>query len=287
MKLNKKILGIFLSVVIMAAFGAAANAQIKTTRFDLEFSNNKEVSDVAKILAAVTKEDIFLERQGLGTDNITRSNMLLGAGGLDFSKQNGIVMPIFNDYSDKNEVQVKDNEKLQNGVTNDEINKIEINEEDIEKSRAKTIKQMKAKLEEMEEILKYYNENVEKGIDFKKAGKELLEKKIEIALKYGINEKNIDKLRAFFYNEKEELLDLAKSLLSKVNVDSYRNYYIKDVKENIDKIKNVSAEEVKKAQKDVKFIGFEDVTKYNEFAGQERDSRRMEKLEEALNFAEK
>ena len=185
-KLNKKLMGIFLSVFMIAAFSAVASAKIKTVELNVVDEKSNEVSDGAKILALSAAYDKILEKNSLKSQNLVNQNELIPAGELKMFKKDG-KMPLYYDFSDKSQLEAIAVNKLEKKIKNGEANKIisGLEDEDIKKSKEKAIKQMQQKLENLKKVVE--NEDEQKKLNLNKDGVEFqkndyipdLEKKIE------------------------------------------------------------------------------------------------------------
>ncbi len=290
-KLNRKLMGIFLSVSMIAAFSSVASAKIKTAKVNLEVKENTKVSDIAKCMVGVTKYDRFMEKEKINGGNIISQNMLCGAGNMP-KMENGGKIPLFIDYTDKDQQKVKNIEKIEDGVNSNKINEIEIKKEDVEESKKKTVKEMKLELKKIENRIEWYDKYVKgrdkKDVDYKEAGKELLKNEVEILKEQGVEEDKIQNFKRIVEENLKNIGDLAKSNLNLEDetVKFYKDSYKNELEQKIKKVETVKPEEVEKAQKDVNIVEFKDFTKETEESIKnncsKEDYEKMKKAEEEL-----
>ncbi len=231
-KLNKKLMGIFLSVSMIAAFSAVASAKIKTVELNVVDEKSNEVSDGAKILALSAAYDKILEKNSLKSQNLVNQNELIPAGELKMFKKDG-KMPLYYDYSDQSQLEAIAVNKLEEIIKNGEANKIisGLEDKDIKKSKEKAIKQMQQKLENLKKVVE--NEDEQKKLNLNKDGVEFqkndyipdLEKKIEEVRNIKIEE--VQKAKEFvkFKDLKdvtEEIEEHDKSIMSKEDYEKMK-----------------------------------------------------------------
>ncbi len=163
-KLNKKLMGIFLSFSVIAAFSTAVSAKIKTVEINAVDKQSNEVSDGAKILALSAVYNKLVEKNGLKDQNMVNQNMLSGAGQLTLMKKDGKI-PLYYDYSDKDQKAVLTITKLEEAIKNGEAKKINLKDEDIKKSKEKAITQMQQELEKIKTIVENVDEQKKLNLD--------------------------------------------------------------------------------------------------------------------------
>lgn len=164
-KLNKKLMGIFLSISMIATFSAVANAQIKTVELNVVDGSNGEVSEGAKVLALSAIYDKFVEQKGLKDQNLVNKNEFTTAGKLALFKNEDGKVKLYHDYSDKDKKEVSSTKELEKSIDNGEINKIVLEKKDIEKSKDRAINQMKQNLKNVKEFVENEDAQKKSGID--------------------------------------------------------------------------------------------------------------------------
>ncbi len=232
-KLNKKLMGIFLSVFMIAAFSAVASAKIKTVELNVVDEKSNEVSDGAKILALSAAYDKILEKNSLKSQNLVNQNELIPAEKLKMFKKEDGKMPLYYDFSDKSQLEVIAVNKLKEDIKNGEANKIisGLEDKDIKKSKEKAINQMQQTLENIKKVVE--NEDEQKKLNLNKDGVEFqkndyipdLEKKIEEVRNIKIEE--VQKAKEFVkFKDLEDVTEKtqehAKKIMSKEDYEKMK-----------------------------------------------------------------